>query len=141
MNDNLKFTPGPWKTGDCYGFIIWAPRFRSVEWIECEPGPEAVSIGDAACPGWAPRREVQAKMSIADIGRQEEWIEECKANARLMATAPELYARTDQGKHLADLIANRADRPSRSEWANLQRLAGNYLSLARDTLAKAGSEQ
>jgi hypothetical protein len=89
---SAAFTPGPWKAGDCDSFIIWAPRFRTVDWLEHEPGPEAVHIGDAACPGWAPRPEVLSKMSLEDLDRLEEWIEECKANARLMAAAPDLAA-------------------------------------------------
>lgn len=96
-----KHTPAPWKTGDCDGFIIWAAGFRSVKWIECEAGPEAVHIGDATCPGWALRPEIKAQLSIDDLMNREEWIEECRANARLMAAAPDGY---DAAEFSAEIV-------------------------------------
>lgn len=91
MASDAGFTPGPWKTGDCDGFLIWASGYRTVDYIENEPGPEAICIANAECPGWAPRPEVQNVLSTNDLDAREDWIDECRANAKLMAAAPDLY--------------------------------------------------
>jgi hypothetical protein len=82
------FTPGPWKTGDCDSSIIWAAGYRSVKWIESEPGPEAVEIATAPYPGWG-RKAVLDALSLDDFERRDEWEAECRANARLIAAAPD----------------------------------------------------
>lgn len=140
MNDNANFTPGPWKTGDCDGFIIWAPRFQSVEWTESERSGEGVSIGDASCPGWALRAEAQAKLPIQDLLNRDKWIEECKANARLMATAPELYALAEQFERVAEYELRQFERnkPDDDEGIRLRTL---NLNLIRESLAKVRGDQ
>lgn len=76
-------SPGPWKTGDCDGFIIWASGFRSTAWTSHEAGPEAVVIANVHCPGWSRLTPPEG------YERREAWVEECEANAALIALAPD----------------------------------------------------
>jgi hypothetical protein len=81
-------TPGPWKTGDCDSFIIWAASFRSTAWRDSEPGPEAVHVADVQVPCFG--RPDRAPEWLDDPEVNERWEAECRANARLIAAAPEL---------------------------------------------------
>ncbi|WMT85607.1 hypothetical protein NO932_11775 [Pelagibacterium sp. 26DY04] len=87
-----KFTPGPWKRGDCDSWIIWASGYASTDWIRCEPGPEAVCVASLDVPAWA---QVET-----DGVTREAWLAEASATADLIAAAPEmLEALEPLGEH------------------------------------------
>lgn len=119
------FTPGPWKTGNCDGCIIWAGGFRSTAWREFEAGPEAVCIGNAMMPGWAHSHPPENDED-GGFARRERWNEECKANALLMAAAPDLYAAL---LNIAE--GNLGDAPWQAGHARIREVANAALAKAR----------
>ncbi len=83
-------TPGPWKRGSCDSFIIWAKGYQSTEWAPGsrvdtgQPEDERVVIADVSAPAWADERH--------DPETRDKWLAESEANARLIASAPDLLA-------------------------------------------------
>jgi hypothetical protein len=121
------FTPGPWKVGDCDGTIIWARRFRSTDIIECPDTPdEGVSVGNAY--GLSDRAREQ-------FGLEEGWAvrDEQKANALLMAAAPDLYSALEE-------LANCVERSLDGAGIDSQRYEAARVA-AVAALAKARGEQ
>lgn len=80
-------TPGPWKRGDCDGWIIWAKGFREVSWKDCpddvEKG-EGVVIATAEHPTWGKEDRFEPGEWHNDVDG------EITANARLIAAAPDM---------------------------------------------------
>lgn len=74
----MVHTPGPWKIGNCDPSIIWAGRYGVTKW-QSNPGDE---LGECVVVAVAIRRPLDLDA--------EAWDRETKANARLIAAAPDL---------------------------------------------------
>lgn len=80
-----KFTPGPWKRGDCDRWIIWAPAYASVGYRQPEATPEeGVVVAVVEARAWAHAGDYS--------DRRDAWLAESDATSNLVAAAPDLYA-------------------------------------------------
>lgn len=120
----VRHTPGPWKRGDCDGWIIWAKGFREVSWKDCpddvEKG-EGVVIATAEHPTWGKEDRFEPGEWHNDVDG------EITANARLIAAAPDLLA-------ALCAVCNELEMPG--ERGVLHGLP-SAIAQARDAIAKA----
>ncbi|MBY6111179.1 hypothetical protein KUV74_12325 [Halomonas sp. DP1Y21-3] len=123
-----KFTPGPWEVingGDIFGPL---------------GGDSGDGLRAETNDGWQVA-EVRQYPAFTDEGLVDMGKGVTKANAHLIAAAPELYEALEVFGRLADQLDgdDEVERTPDDEWAKFRLLAADYMK-ARAALAKARGE-